>query len=223
MAEVSAVAGAEWARWVFAAMFAVLTLFYLVRLCLPSHVTSPRGTGETWSVDATRGVMSLGMVAMLVPWVDPLPRVGWQLLLGIAAVHGALRLIQRWMRPAPDTHHELHLAIGALAMVYMLMAMPDGQHTAPGSSSAGMTGMAGMAPANLTLSWLTWAFVAYFLFFAVWLGRRLVTPSTAALEVLASAPFSGGGPRNVAVSPHLLGSTEDVMCIGMTYMLLAML
>lgn len=223
MAEVSAVAGAEWARWVFAAMFAALTLFYLVRLCLPSHAASPRGTGETWGVDASRGVMSLGMVAMLVPWVDPLPRVGWQLLLGIAAVHGALRLIQRWMRPARDTHHELHLAIGALAMVYMLMAMPDGHHTAPGGSATGMAGMADMAPTNLTLSWLTWAFVAYFLFFAVWLGRRLVTPRTAEPAVPAGAPVPGGGPRSVAVSPHLLGSTEVVMCIGMTYMLLAML
>lgn len=208
-------AGAEWARWVFAAMFIALILFYLVRLCLPSQAGPPRGAGEIWSVDASRAAMSLGMVAMLVPWVDPLPPVGWQLLFGIAAVHGGLRLIQRWMRPATDTHHELHLAIGALAMVYMFMAMPEGH-----SSSSGMTGM---APADLTSSWLTWAFVAYFLVFAVWLGRRLVTPSTAAPAMPASAPFSGGGPRSMAVSPHLLGSTEVVMCIGMSYMLLAML
>ncbi|MGH3673013.1 MAG: DUF5134 domain-containing protein [Pseudonocardiaceae bacterium] len=212
-------AGAEWARWVFAAMFAALTLFYLARLYLPGHARSLRGAGETWSVDAARGVMSLGMTAMLVPWVDPLPRVGWQLLFGIAAVHGALRLIQRWVRPVPGTHHELHLAIGAVAMVYMLVAMPDGHAMAPG----GMSGMPGMAPVGPALPWLTWAFVAYFLFFAVWLGRHLVTPSTAALAVPASAPFSGGGPRSVAVSPHLLGSTEVVMCIGMSYMLLAML
>jgi hypothetical protein len=208
-------AGAEWARWVFAAMFTALTLFYLVRLCLPSQAGPPRSAGETWSVDASRGVMSLGMVAMLVPWVDPLPP---------AAVHGGLRLIQRWMRPAADTHHELHLAIGALAMVYMFMAVPDGHSSSSGMTGmTGMAGMAGMAPANFTSSWLTWAFVAYFLFFAVWLGRRLVTPCTAALAMPASAPFSGGGPRSMAVSPHLLGSTEVVMCIGMSYMLLAML
>lgn len=220
-------AGTEWARWGFAAMFAALTLFYLTRLCLPGRSASPPGAVQTGSVDVSRGVMSLGMVAMLVPWVDPLPRLGWQLLFGIAAVHGALRLIRRRMRPVPaphlttGTHHELHLTIGAVAMGYMFMAVPDGHHMAPGTSSP--AGMTGTAHASLTLPWLTWAFVGYFVVFAVWLGGRLVEPSTAALAVPASAPFSGGGPRSVAVSPHLLGSTEVVMCIGMSYMLLAML
>ena len=212
-------AGAEWARWAFAAMFAILTLYYLARLCLLSRSASPQDAEQIWSVDVSRGVMSLGMAAMLVPWIDPLPRLGWQLLFGIIAGHGALRLIRRWMRPVPGAHHELHLATGALAMVYMFMAMPDGYHMAPGSSPVGMASMTGMASADRTLPWLTWAFIAYFVVFAVWLGSRLVEPGTAAPAV----SWSGGGSRSVAVSPHLLGSTEVVMCIGMSYMLLAML
>lgn len=105
--------------------------------------------------------MSLGMVAMLVPWVDPLPRLYWQVVFGLAAGHVAVRLIRRHVRSVPvpsphlGGHHELHLVVGGLAMVYMLGVMPAEHAMADGMEMAA-TGSAGVA-----VPVLTWAFIAY--------------------------------------------------------------
>jgi hypothetical protein len=196
-------------------MFAALTFFYAARLFPPRRNAVAWGGSTHRGVDTSRGVMSLGMVAMLVPWADPLPRLYWQVLFGVTAGHIAVRLIRRRVRsvpiPRPDLggHHELHLVIGGLAMVYMLAVMPAGRAVTEGME------MAGMGSAGSTLPVLTWAFIAYFLVFVVRLGARLAVPAdTAATET---------GPGGVVISPHLLGSSEVVMAIGMSYMLMTML
>lgn len=192
-------AGDGLVRWVFAAMFLAASLLYLARLV--------RGRGGERAADASRVVMSLGMVAMLAPWFDPLPRLAWQVLFAGAAACVAGRLIRRRIAPlAPPAHsrHEAHLVIGGIAMVYMLSAMPAG-HSMPAAL--------GMPDAGLALPTLAWVFVGYFLVFVVWLGTRLAV----ALPVSPQRPVLSVG------SPHLLGCTEVVMGIGMSYMLLAML
>ncbi|MGH3765847.1 MAG: DUF5134 domain-containing protein [Pseudonocardiaceae bacterium] len=207
--------GAEWVRWVFAGMFAALTVFSVIRLLAGRPDASASGGGDDRTVDVSRGVMSLGMVAMLVPSWDPLPRLGWQLVFGLAAGHIALRAIRRRARAAPASvrelgaNHELHLVVGGLAMVYMFAVMPAGQQMMHGMD------MTPMGSTGLTLPALTWALVAYFLVFVVRLGTRLALPvNTLPLNVPA------GG---MVVSPHLLGSSEVVMGIGMSYMLMTML
>ena len=214
-------AGAEWVRWLFAALFAALTLYYVARLCTASRDTPAWGGAAHRDVDASRCVMSLGMVAMLVPLIDPLPRLYWQVAFGVAAGHMAVRLIRRQLRSVPvparhlGGHHELHLVIGGVAMVYMLEMMP--------AEHAMAVGMAATDAAGVALPVLTWSFIAYFLVFVVRLGARLAMPANAAeTETLASAAL-GGGTRGVVVSPHLLGSSELVMAVGMSYMLLTML
>jgi hypothetical protein len=226
------VTGAAWVRWVFAAMFAALALFSVVRLLVASRVATSRDpsgwdSGAGRSVDVSRGVMSLGMVAMLLPEVDPLPRLYWQVLFVLTAGHIAVRLIRRSVRlvpvsvpgsglgSGPDSggHHELHLMIGGLAMVYMLAAMPAGHSMAQYAQGAQVMDMAQMGSTSFALSALTWAFIVYFLVFAVRLGARLAVPGVAL----------GGGPRGLVVSPHLLGSSEVIMGIGMSYMLMTML
>ncbi len=204
-------AGAEWARGVFAGMFAALTVFYLFRLFAARRDAPAYGNGDR-TVDLSRGVMSLGMVAMLVPWLDPLPRLYWQVLFGLVAGHIAVRLIRRGARAVPASRrelggqHELHLVVGGLAMVYMFAVMPAGQHMAQGMDMAGVGSTGSAIPA------LTWVLVAYFLVFVVRLSTRLAVP------VNTLVPADG-----VVVSPHLLGSSEVVMGIGMSYMLMTML
>ncbi len=219
--------GAAWVRWVFAAMFAALALFSVVRLLVAGRVASrePSGWdgGAGRSVDVSRGVMSLGMVAMLLPGVDPLPRLYWQVLFVLTAGHIAVRLIRRSVRSVPVSgldsgpdsgkHHELHLVIGGLAMVYMLATMPAGHSMAQYAQGAQVMDMAQMGSTGFALPALTWAFIAYFLVFAVRLSARLAVPGAAL----------GGGPRGLVVSPHLLGSSEVIMGIGMSYMLMTML
>lgn len=225
-------AGAEWVRWVFAAMFAALTLFYVVRLMAAGRDASAWGGTADRSVDVSRGLMSLGMVAMLVSLVDLLPRLYWQVLFGLAAGHIAVRLIRRRVRsiplPGPDRggHHELHLVIGGLAMVYMLAAMPAGHAMTGSMNGTEGTGMAGMGSTGLALPTLSLAFIAYFLVFVVRLGARLTGPvNTLARRSTGPLPGAalGNGPRSVIISPHLLGSSEVVMAIGMSYMLVTML
>jgi uncharacterized protein DUF5134 len=205
------VAGAEWARWVFAGMFAALTVFYMIRLFAPRRDAGAHSSGDR-TVDLSRGVMSLGMVAMLMPWLDPLPRLCWQVLFGLVTGHIAVRLIRRGGRAAREsrrelgTHHELHLVVGALAMVYMFAVMPVGQHITHSMD------MAGVGSTGLAVPALTWVLVAYFLVFVVRLSARLALP----LNTLVPAD-------GVVVSPHLLGSSEVVMGIGMSYMLMTML
>jgi hypothetical protein len=233
------VGGAEWVRWVFAGMFAALTVFYAIRL-FASDSGKPTGdSGCDRGVDSSRGVMSLGMVAMMVPWIDPLPRLCWQLLFGLAAGYIAVRLIRRGLRatrlsPAEPMagHHELHLLVGGVAMVYMFAVMPAGLDpgaSVPQSTSAGFPqlahhmDMAQVGLSGLALPILTWAFVGYFVVFVVRLAARLAVPVNILAGMDPSPALPGGGPRGVVVSPHLLGSTEVVMGIGMSYMLLTML
>lgn len=225
-------AGAEWVQWVFTAMFAALILFSLARFIAAGRDTSTWDGTAGRSVDVSRGVMSLGMVAMLVPWVDPLPRLYWQVLFGVAAAHIVVRLVRRRVRPVRVSrhdlggHHELHLVIGGLAMVYMLAATPAGHAMASSMHSTESMDMNGVVSTGLALPALTWAFIAYFLVFAVWLGARLAAPGNT-LTQGPSGPLPGaawgGGPRGVVISPPLLGFSEVVMCIGMSYMLMTML
>jgi uncharacterized protein YcnI len=54
--EVSAVAGAEWVRWVFAAMFAAVTLLYVVRL------STARRDVSAWGSTVVRRIATIGTV-----------------------------------------------------------------------------------------------------------------------------------------------------------------
>lgn len=215
-------AGAEWVRWAFAAMFAALTVYYVIRLFVSDSGTSAGDGDRDPGVEVSRAVMSSGMVVMLVPWIDPLPRLCWQLLFGLAAGYIAVRLIRRALPAtvrAPAGNHELHLLVGGVAMVYMFTLMPaDVPHTMADHMDMGQAGIDGLA-----LSLLTWTFIGYFVVFVVRLAARLAVPVNTLAGMAAGAALSGGGPRGVVVSPHLLGSTEVVMGIGMSYMLLTML
>ncbi|MBV8994834.1 MAG: DUF5134 domain-containing protein [Pseudonocardiales bacterium] len=219
--------GAEWVRWVFTGMFAALTVFYAIRLFASDSGTSAGNGGCHRGVDSARGVMSLGMVAMMVPWIDPLPRLCWQLLFGLAAGYIAVRLIRRGLRatrlsPAGPMagHHELHLLVGGVAMMYMFGVMRAGQDP---QGMAHHMDLAQVGFNGLALPFLTWTFLGYFVIFVVRLAARLAVPVNTLAGMAAGPALPGGGPRGVVVSPHLLGSTEVVMGIGMSYMLLTML
>ncbi|MDQ4092650.1 MAG: DUF5134 domain-containing protein [Actinomycetota bacterium] len=203
-----------------AALFAGLALLFGARLLAFRQDTSGDGGSTDRGVDASHGVMSLGMAAMFWPWSNPIPALFWQVLFSIMAAWFAVRLLRRGVQPVtipqpgPDRAADLHHVLGSLAMVYMLAGIPAGQHTAHGTEVAGP---------GIALPVLAWTFVAYFLVFAVWLGARLVKPVNTVAVTATGAALLGDGPRSVAASPHLLGSSRIVMGIGMSYMLVTML
>jgi hypothetical protein len=206
---VEAAAGQLWVSGVCAALFAGLTLFFAVRLLAFHPDTSGAGCSTDRGADASHAVMSLGMAAMFWPWGHPVPALYWQVLFSVIAAWFAVQLLRRAAQPA-DLHHVL----GSLAMVYMLTSSADGHH---------MTHGVAMAGPGIELPVLAWAFVAYFLVFAVWLGARMVTPVNTVAAPATGTALLGDGPRGVAASPHLLGSSRIVMGIGMSYMLVTML
>ncbi|MGH3897403.1 MAG: DUF5134 domain-containing protein [Pseudonocardiaceae bacterium] len=236
-------AGVVWISWIFAVVFVGMALFFAVRL-LTSRRDASWGGGSTDpsnndpsnndpsnndpSADASHGVMSLGMAAMLWPWGDPVPgkpvpALYWQVLFGMAAAWFAVRLLRSGARsatiPQPGSGRgaDLHHVLGNLAMVYMLVAVPAGH------GAAHRTHVPGISAPGIALPALAWALLAYFLVFAVWLGAQLVEPVSTVAATSAGAAAPGGRPHGVVTSPHLLGSSRVVMGIGMSYMLVTML
>ncbi|MGH3883507.1 MAG: DUF5134 domain-containing protein [Pseudonocardiaceae bacterium] len=211
-------ASAVWVGWVFAAVFAGLALFFAVRL-----FASRRGASNNDpSADGSHAVMSAGMAAMFWPWGNPVPALYWQVLFSIAAAWFAVRLLRRYARsatilqPGLGRGADLHHVLGNLAMVYMLAAVPAGHGVAHSAH------IPESAP-GIALPALAWAFVAYFLVFAVWSGARLIEPVGIVAATSAGAGSLSDGPRGVVTSPHVLGSSHVVMGIGMSYMLVTML
>lgn len=209
-----------WVSAICTALFAGLALFFALRLLAFPQDASGGGGSTDRGADASHGLMSLGMAAMFCPWGNPVPALYWQVLFSIITAWFAVRLLRRAARPvtvpqaSPFRAADLHHVLGSLAMVYMLAGVPAGHHMNHGMEMAGP---------GIALPALAWAFVGYFLVFAVSLGARLVTPVNTAAAAATGAALLGDGPRGVTVSPHLLGSSRIVMGIGMSYMLVTML
>ncbi|MFI1202326.1 DUF5134 domain-containing protein [Streptomyces sp. NPDC020883] len=173
------------------------------------------------------GLMALGMAAMALPASAVAPPA-WSPWL-YTAVFGAVAL---WALVRRHLHH----AVGALAMVYMALAMVGmgGMHDAPGTSAAhgasaagtsGMAGMTGMpgasgaahaAPAGVPL--LTGLLLAYYAVYVLTAGVRLAPSGTAA----AAGPAAGGAPGESAGPPVVLHACQVAMGLGMLAMLLAL-
>ncbi|MFF2807747.1 DUF5134 domain-containing protein [Streptomyces sp. NPDC058000] len=182
--------------------------------CLPRARTGPPAQQVTARGEA---LMALGMAVMAVPAsaVAPPAWAPW----AFTAVFGAVAL---WGLVRRHLHH----AVGALAMVYMALAMVDmpgmsEAHGMPGGGhpAAGMTGMGGMtemtggphtAPAGVPL--LTGLLLAYYTVYVLAAGIRLAPAGTAA----------DGSRAACAGPPTVLRACQVAMGLGMLAMLLAL-
>ncbi|GAA2670024.1 DUF5134 domain-containing protein [Streptomyces aculeolatus] len=146
-------------------------------------------------------VMGLGMAAMALPPGLPGP-AAWTAG-AFAAVFGAAFV--RAVLPLRTAGHHLHHAIGALAMVYMAVAM--------GAADHGGHGAAGL-PA------VTAGLLAYFVLYVLYGGLRPVAAGAAA--GFGGSGFGGGGFGGWAARPELAGACRVCMGAGMVAMLLAL-
>ncbi|MFF0626323.1 DUF5134 domain-containing protein [Streptomyces sp. NPDC004296] len=185
--------------------------------CLTRARTGPPAQRVTARGEA---LMALGMAVMALPAsaVAPPAWAPWAYtaVFGAAALWGLVR-------------RHLHHAVGALAMVYMALAMvgmpgmhdghgmPGGGH--PAAAMTGMTGMTGMAetagglhtaPAGVPL--LTGLLLAYYTVYVLAAGIRLAPAGTAA----GGSRTAGTGP------PTVLRACQVAMGLGMLAMLLAL-
>ncbi|MFD1657691.1 DUF5134 domain-containing protein [Streptomyces caeni] len=172
--------------WLLVALCAATGAYCLLRL--RSSVEEQRRTA------GGEAVMGFGMALMAVPATVAVPPPGaW---IAYAAVFGGAAARSLWA--ARTSAHHLHHLVGALAMVYMAVAM---------AASPGHHGHGGVPP-------LTGVLLLYFAGYVLWSGTRLV-PVTAVAA--AGTRSVGWGDR-----PELARVCRLAMAMGMLAMLLAL-
>ncbi|AQW54985.1 DUF5134 domain-containing protein [Streptomyces violaceusniger] len=212
--------GAPLVGWLLVALCAATGAY-----CLLQMRGEPPGPGRR--IAGAEALMGWGMAAMAVPStvLDPRPwgPAAFAAVFAVAAVRALLPV-----RGAGLPGHRLHHAIGALAMVYMALAMMTG--TTGGHHHTGQTApgrMAGGVPL------LTGVLLVYFAVYVVRSGLRLVPMTDGALDGAGVRAVddadAGAGARAGAGSsgtgwsrrPELRHACRLSMGIGMCAMLLA--
>ncbi|WP_369381354.1 DUF5134 domain-containing protein [Streptomyces sp. cg36] len=192
--------GSALSGWLLVAVCAATGAYCVLRLRSRCERARSAAGGEA--------VMGFGMAAMAVPaaFATPPP---W--LPGVyAAVFAAVALRAGWLVRAHGRgaggHHHLHHAVGALAMVYMALAMTG----SGGHAHEGHTGPAGGIPL------LTGVLVVYYVGYVLTTGVRLV-PAAGPARDGAAAGAPGWGAR-----PELALACRLSMGMAMLAMLLAL-
>jgi hypothetical protein len=192
------VLGPSWLRWVLAAAFLAVAGYCVARL-VAAHRVPARYRGCHRALDVAHLVMGLGMAAMCSPIGGPVPAAGWQTAFFLIAVWFLGAAWYRWrtgvVAEPIGWHGGVHHAVAAIAMLYMLSAMPDAHHM----SVAWMGAMP--APTGL----LGWFFVAYFACYAV---TFLFRTRSAAADVPA-----------ILLAPRVTAGCQLIMALGAGYLL----
>ena len=239
--------GPAWLSDLLAVITLVVSGYCLGRLVVARARRRPTDVG----VDLVHGVMGVGMAAMLVPRLSPVPDVTWAWVFGVAAAWLAWRIVRVGRLAASArialAHYLPHLVM-AVAMIYMGAAVPA-RGAAAGGAAAGGPAMGGTAMGGLGTGArfpLGALVLALFMFgYAVWVLDQLpgiatvrawraappLVLATAAGELDAapggSAP-GGSAPgvavldRPVPLSPRLEAGCHIAMAVVMGYLLILM-
>lgn len=203
-----------WLRWAGTAAFLAVAGYCVARLAA-AHREPAGYPGRHRAVDLAHVLMGAGMAAMASPVGGPLPPAAWQavFLLLAAWFAGAWWQQRRAGPPAGDGmgwHGTgLHHAVAALAMLYMLAAMPPagpdpsmwlpghlGPHLAPGAAAQAVG----------------WTLIAYFGGSAVVLVARTNW-----------RPAPRPGSPTILRTPRVTATCQATMALGNGYLLLATL
>ncbi|PXY30618.1 DUF5134 domain-containing protein [Prauserella flavalba] len=184
--------------WVLTAAFLLLTLPCVLRLVRLDYVRLGNGVRH---IDLAGLLMTLAMVAMVSPVGAPVPVPGWQALFLLTAGWFLAGAVRGRTADGVCRRCDLHHALAAVAMLYMLTAMPHGGHgTWPTMVTGDVGGLAWPVVAGLA--------AAYFSFDGIQAGVR------------------GLRARGRGTLPEGFGSRtlcRAVMGLGMGYMFVAAL
>ncbi|NEW76805.1 DUF5134 domain-containing protein [Streptomyces rhizosphaericus] len=179
--------------------------------CLSQMRGEPPGPGRR--IAGAEALMGWGMAVMAVPStvLDPRPwgPPAFVAVFAVAAVRALLPVPHGVGPPG----HRLHHTVGALAMVYMALAMmvgTTGGHHHTGETVPGR--MAGGVPL------LTGVLLVYFAVYVVRSGLRLVPMTDGAVDAAGAGPPGAGWSRR----PELRHACRLSMGIGMFAMLLTL-
>jgi hypothetical protein len=211
------VSGDPWLRWSATVAFLTIAGYCVARLAA-AHRAPDGYPGRHRAVDLAHVLMGVGMAAMASPVGGPLPQAGWLTVFLLLAVWfaGSWWRTRRFGRSETDDlgWHTggLHHAVGALAMLYMLAAMPHAGH----DQSPWLMGHgAGHLDAGMALPVLGWTLVAYFL-----VASLLVIVRT---DWRTAPRAAGGTAPPILRAPRLTATCEATMALGNGFLLLAML
>ncbi|SDJ40498.1 DUF5134 domain-containing protein [Streptomyces indicus] len=153
------------AGWLLVALCAAMGAYCLLRMRSPVTAQRTGAGGEA--------LMGFGMALMAVPAaVLTQPAALWW---AYVAVFGAAAAYE--VGRARRAAHHLHHLVGALAMVYMALAMASGGHHGAGG-----------------VPLLTGALLVYYAAYVLRSGVRLMPAGAAGSPVPGSATAAGGGP-----------------------------
>jgi hypothetical protein len=135
-------------------------------------------------VDLIHGVMGIGMAAMLVPSLSPVPNVTWAWVFGVAAAWFVWRIVAVFGSAGTSRIAEVHYLphfVMAVAMIYMGVAVS-------GPAKAGSGGGMAMGGSGSTAHFPTGALVLALLMLAyvVWLTDQL--PGIASVRAWRATP-----------------------------------
>jgi hypothetical protein len=209
--------GELWLRWTGTAAFLAVAGYCVARLAA-AHRAPGGYPGRHRAVDVAHVLMGVGMAAMVSPIGGPLPSAGWQTVFLVLAAWfaGSWWHERRTGRPGPDGPGPdgmgwhgtgLHHAVAALAMLYMLAAMPPAGH----DPSVWLAGHGGSHPGP-ALPLVGWALGAY------------VTGSAVVLVARTNwRPPPRPDAPSILVAPRVTATCQATMALGNGYLLLAIL
>jgi hypothetical protein len=175
--------------WVFTAAFLAVAAYCVARLVAAAR-TPDSYRGSHRAMDVAHVLMAVGMAAMVSPVGGPLPMPAWQTVFLVMTAWFSGSWWRRRGERGGAWHggwqgSELHHALAAAAMLYMLTAMPHGGHRAAPWLDGGLEGGLGT---GMALPALGWVLAAYFLVSAVVLARGRSQAGPAGLPALLTAP-----------------------------------
>lgn len=196
--------------WVGTAAFVAVAGYCVARLVVAAKAPESY-PGRHRAVDVAHVLMAVGMAAMSSPVGGPLPTAAWQTVFLLLTVWFA----GTWWQARGTAHNAwhggwhgngLHHALGAAAMLYMLMAMPHAGH----SGAPWMPGGLGPEMAGMALPGVGWVLAAYFLTSAVVLVRW-------------RSPAGPDGLPALITAQAAMTACQTTMAAGTGVMLIAML
>jgi len=190
------------------------------------HIALLAGGRAQFAPAASHAAMGIGMAAMFVPAADPLPGLVWiAVFLGIAGWFGVAGL-----RAGTFLGEAGHHAVGAVAMLYMLLqghslgAVGAAASGAVESEHAHHAGGAAAPPLLMTA--IALAFVAWFV---ADVARLLLPYGGTATAVPVPEPVGSGPAMSGVAGPAVLAGLDRhvavpnaVMSAGMAIMFLTM-
>ncbi len=181
------------------------------------HIALLLGGRASPATAVAHAAMGIGMAAMFVPAVDPLPRPVWIAVFVAAAAWFGVAALRAGSLLGEAGHH----AVGAVAMLYMLQ---DHSHGAAGvETEHAHHGAAASAGPGLLMTAIALAFVAWFI---ADIARQLL-PRAGTVPV--GEPVGAGSVAPALTRPAVLAGLDrhvavpnTAMSAAMTIMFLAM-